>query len=53
MSLQVIKNRSFRCAVVYFANPDNALAYMTELRWPDGVVTCPSCEPEGRSIPSQ
>jgi transposase-like protein len=30
-------------AVVYFADPNHALAYMTELRWPDGVVVCPSC----------
>lgn len=30
-------------AVVFFADPNNALAYMTLLRWPDGVVICPSC----------
>jgi transposase-like protein len=30
-------------AIQYFANPDNALAYMIRLRWPDGVVTCPTC----------
>ena len=30
-------------AVVFYANPDNALAYMTLLRWPDGVVVCPTC----------
>jgi transposase-like protein len=30
-------------AVVFFADPNNALAYMTLLRWPDGVVTCPTC----------
>jgi transposase-like protein len=35
--------KTLQDAVVYFANPDNALAYMTELRWPDGVVTCPAC----------
>jgi len=35
--------KTLQDAVVYFANPDNALAYMTVLRWPDGVVTCPSC----------
>ena len=28
---------------MYFSDPNNALAYMTVLRWPDGVVTCPSC----------
>ena len=30
-------------AVVFYADPNNALAYMTVLRWPDGVVTCPTC----------
>jgi hypothetical protein len=30
-------------AIRYFGNPDNALAYMIRLRWPDGVVTCPAC----------
>lgn len=35
-------------AIRYFGNPDNALAYMIRLRWPDGVVTCPAC---GRTDP--
>jgi transposase-like protein len=30
-------------AITFYANPDNALAYMVLLRWPDGVVTCPTC----------
>src|SRR6476469_1792663 len=30
-------------ATVYYANPDNALAYMVGIRWPDGVVSCPKC----------
>ena len=30
-------------AVVFYSNPDNALAYITLLRWPDGVVVCPTC----------
>src|SRR6266567_3753877 len=30
-------------AVVFYSNPDNALAYMTLIHWPDGVVTCPTC----------
>jgi len=30
-------------AVLFYADPNNALAYMTLLRWPDGVVTCPTC----------
>lgn len=30
-------------AVRYFADPDRALAFMVELRWPDGQVICPNC----------
>lgn len=30
-------------AIVFFANPDNALSFMIEIRWPDGVITCPRC----------
>lgn len=30
-------------AIVFFANPDNALNFMIEIRWPDGVITCPRC----------
>ncbi len=29
-------------AIKYFADPDLALAFMVEMRWPDGVV-CPVC----------
>jgi hypothetical protein len=35
-------------AIKYFSDPDNALAYMVKKRWPDGVVTCPTC---GRQDP--
>ena len=30
-------------AILFFANPDNCVAYMVAQRWPDGVVTCPTC----------
>ncbi len=30
-------------AIAFYSNPNNALAYMVLLRWPDGVVTCPAC----------
>ena len=29
-------------AVVYFANPDNALSFMVQIRWPNGI-TCARC----------
>lgn len=37
--------KTLQQAVIFFADPDNALSYMVARRWPDGV-TCPSC---GRS----
>jgi len=30
-------------AVVYFADEDNAHNFMVAMRWPDGVVDCPTC----------
>jgi transposase-like protein len=30
-------------AIRYFADRDRALAFMAEVRWPDGNVTCPTC----------
>jgi transposase-like protein len=35
-------------AIQYFTDPDNCLAYMIPLTFPDGVVTCPTC---GRTDP--
>ena len=32
----------------YFSDPDVCLAFMVQMRWPDGVVTCPHC---GRTDP--
>lgn len=34
--------RTLQQAVVFFANPDNALQFMIEIRWPNGI-TCPRC----------
>src|SRR5436190_5698741 len=31
-------------AVRYFGNPENAFAFMVQMKWPDGVVRCPCCE---------
>jgi len=30
-------------AIVHFSNQDNCIAYMKMMRWPDGVVVCPTC----------
>ena len=35
-------------AITFFSYPDNALEYMVQKRWPDGVVYCPKC---GRTDP--
>jgi len=34
-------------AILYFADPDNCIAYLVERRWPDGKVKCPNCGREG------
>jgi transposase-like protein len=36
-------------AIEFFASPANCHAFMVALRWPDGVVTCPTC---GRANPA-
>jgi transposase-like protein len=30
-------------AIEFFADPHRCHAYMVQMRWPDGVVTCPTC----------
>ena len=34
--------RTLQEAIIYFANPDNCIAYMVAHRWPEGV-SCPAC----------
>ncbi len=34
--------RTLQEAIIYFANPDNCIAYMVAHRWPEGVA-CPAC----------
>lgn len=34
--------RTLQQAIIYFADPDNAHNFLTQLRWPDGVE-CPLC----------
>lgn len=35
--------RTLQEAVVFYGNPDNALDYMVNIRWPEGVC-CPTCQ---------
>lgn len=41
-------------AIERFADPDFCHAYMVQMRWPDGVVTCPVCnKPDPRYLSKQ
>ncbi|MDP6550513.1 MAG: transposase, partial [Dehalococcoidia bacterium] len=31
-------------ATRYFADADTCLEYMVNIRWPNGVVVCPTCD---------
>src|ERR1700686_3416772 len=35
--------KTLQQAIIYFADFDNCKAFLTDLRWPDGVVKCPTC----------
>jgi transposase-like protein len=35
--------RTLQEAILHFADYENCKAFMTKLRWPDGVVRCPHC----------
>ena len=35
--------KTLQQAIVYFADPNNALNFMIGIRWPNGI-TCPRCE---------
>lgn len=35
--------QTLQAAIEFFASPDNCHQYMVEMRWPDGVITCPYC----------
>src|SRR5260370_31433503 len=36
-------------AILYFADQDRALAFLTQFRWPDGKPTCPRCTSQENS----
>ena len=35
--------RTLQQAIIHFSEMDNCIAYMVKMRWPDGVVVCPTC----------
>jgi transposase-like protein len=35
--------KTLQDAMLHFSVPENEIAYMVRLRWPDGAITCPSC----------
>lgn len=39
--------KTLQQATVYFADPDNCIAFLVARRWPDGVLKCPRCGAEG------
>jgi len=41
-------------AIRYFSDPDVCLEFMVNIRWPDGVVVCPTCgRTDARFIPTR
>jgi transposase-like protein len=37
-------------AIVYFSDPDRCFQYALNLRWPNGIVSCPRCGSENHSF---
>jgi hypothetical protein len=35
--------KTLQQAILFFSNEDNCIAYVRDMRWPDGVVICPFC----------
>src|SRR6266550_2115426 len=35
--------KTLQAAIIYFADYDRCREFLTDLRWPDGKVTCPKC----------
>jgi transposase-like protein len=44
------KPKTLQQAIIHFSNSENCLAFMIKVRWPDGVVTCPTCSREGAAF---
>jgi len=35
--------KTLQQAILFFSNEDNCISYVKDMRWPDGVVICPTC----------
>jgi len=38
-----MKPKTLQEAILFYSDPNNCVDYMANKRWPDGVVTCPTC----------
>jgi len=38
-----MKPKTLQEAILHFSEPQNCVDYMARKRWPDGIVTCPTC----------
>jgi hypothetical protein len=36
--------KTLQKAIIHFSNVANCNAFMMAMRWPDGLVRCPSCD---------
>jgi transposase-like protein len=41
---------TLQTAITYFSDPDRCFQYALDLRWPNGVVSCPRCGSENHSF---
>jgi transposase-like protein len=54
VTAQLETPQTLQAAIEFFSDPDRCHAYMVQMRWPDGVVTCPICnEPNPRYLANQ
>src|SRR5437773_11973082 len=47
--VMVKKPKTLKDAIEYFSDLQNCVDYLAAKRWPDGIVTCPTC---GRENPT-
>ena len=38
--------KTLQDAILYFADYENCRQFLTDLRWPDGKIACPTCGSE-------